>query len=113
MPRPTARPGRGPISAPPEGRRRSPPARPASRAAVSVAANGAGGAYTVTATVTGVATPAVFPLTNTAPVPSPGRPLAVGGLLNGSAVVFAPNGSGQFNTTPAATVNPFGGLGVA
>jgi hypothetical protein len=42
----------------------------------------------------------------------PVRPITVGGTANGTALVFAPNGSGQYATTPAATLNPFGGIGV-
>lgn len=44
---------------------------------MSASANAALGGYTVTATVAGVATPAEFSLTNTAPVPPPGSTLNV------------------------------------
>src|SRR5207248_5646873 len=41
------------------------------------------------------------------------HPLAVGGPANGAAVVFTPNGSGQYGPSPSTTASPFGGAGVS
>jgi hypothetical protein len=80
-------------------------------ATLSVGANGQGGAYTVTATAAGVATPATFGLTNTAgPPPVTAGPLVASGSADGAARVFAPNGSGGYQATPTATVHPFPGF---
>ena len=59
------------------------------------------------ATTTGTGTGTKTTTTNTLP------PLVVGGQPNGSAVVFDANPSspGQYSTTPAATINPFGNIG--
>jgi hypothetical protein len=41
----------------------------------------------------------------------PPRPLVVSGLTNGSAILLTPNpATGQYSTTPAATLAPFGGF---
>ncbi|MDB5309102.1 MAG: hypothetical protein JWO38_3304 [Gemmataceae bacterium] len=49
------------------------------------------------------------------PLPPPAEPLVIGGRPNGTAAVYAPDpaGSGKYIPTPAATLNPFGELGVA
>jgi uncharacterized repeat protein (TIGR01451 family) len=59
------------------------------------------------------ASEAVIQQVNTGTVPPvsvPTKNLAVGGATNGTAKVFVPSGSGQYGTTAAATLSPFGNV---
>jgi hypothetical protein len=75
------------------------------------------GTHTITADYSGdasfaLATSAGVQVTVNATVPPPaaGDPTAVSGRADGAAQVFLPNAAGQYSSTPAATLAPFGGF---